>query len=799
MKVGSTTRLLLCALTCAALAACSSKAERIQTSLHKATEYLRLSEWDKAGVEARNVLQMDPKSADGYLIAAQVEDGKAAFRNAYGNYMKVLELRPGSLEAQVGVARIYLLSGELDRAAKSIDLVLSTDPSNLRAKALHAVLAARQEHRDAALDEARRIVAGGQPLPMDSRLALAGLFYNLKDTAAALALLDQAIAADPRDARPVEMAAEIVSTNLSDDNAATRAVGYYRAATVLGPRNTGLWNSWALLHMRRKETDLAENVLRASIKAVPEDDAREQALVEFLAAQRIVDVAEKEIDAAIEARPKDAQLRFVKADLYRGAQRTDDAIRALEGIVALGRDLPAGLTARGQLAALWLEAGKTAEARQTLADLLKANPRDATGLLLRARMRLNEGNARDAIVDLRSAFRDKPGSAELAGLLAQAHHMAAEPQLAREALTDAVKFNGKDAQLHMLLAADMATAREFKAADAEVDEAIRLAPGNWHGYEMKVYVALGQGDLAGAGKTVAAMEERFPKLSPGHILHGRVLANQRNIDGALRQYDEALALAPKTVEPIVAAVGLLVGERRFKEAQERIDSLLARNPASAVAMQMRGELALARGDLAQADQAFQACTELANAPPSAYKNLAAVKVARHDLDGALAVVDRGEKAHPSDGTLALARAEWLGRAGRTGEAIATYDALLKRQPDNEPAANNLAFLLAEQKGDKPSLERALQLANRFALSPVPAYMDTLGLVRFRLGMYDQAAIVLERAVSLAPAEPLLQLHYGMALVKKGELQRGRDVLRKAIDSKRPMPGLDEARTLLAQG
>jgi uncharacterized protein HemY len=58
--------------------------------------------------------------------------------------------------------------------------------------------------------------------------------------------------------------------------------------------------------------------------------------------------------------------------------------------------------------------------------------------------------------------------------------------------------------------------------------------------------------------------------------------------------------------------------------------------------------------------------------------------------------------------------------------------------------------------------------------------------------------VLERAVQRAPNTPLLQLHLGLALHKKGDVARAQEFLRKAVDSKSKLPNLDEAKLLLAQ-
>ncbi|MBC7941420.1 MAG: tetratricopeptide repeat protein, partial [Chitinophagaceae bacterium] len=105
----------------------------------------------------------------------------------------------------------------------------------------------------------------------------------------------------------------------------------------------------------------------------------------------------------------------------------------------------------------------------------------------------------------------------------------------------------------------------------------------------------------------------------------------------------------------------------------------------------------------------------------------------------------------------------------------------------------------EVKGDKASTERALSLASRLALSRNPSHLDSLGWIHYQLGQYDKAVPLLERAVALSSASPLLQLHLGKALVKSGNETRGRELIKRAIASKAVLPRIEEARAMLGQG
>ncbi|MFX6751348.1 tetratricopeptide repeat protein, partial [Acinetobacter baumannii] len=69
------------------------------------------------------MLQIDPKNADGYLLAAQIEESRSEFPKAYSAYQKAIELKPGFIAAMAGLAKIYLLVGDVNEAEKTIQQI----------------------------------------------------------------------------------------------------------------------------------------------------------------------------------------------------------------------------------------------------------------------------------------------------------------------------------------------------------------------------------------------------------------------------------------------------------------------------------------------------------------------------------------------------------------------------------------------------------------------------------------------------------------------------------------------------
>ena len=797
MKLQRPTRAFLLCIALPAIVACSSQADRLQSGLVKGEAFVRAADWDKASVEVRNVLQIDPKNATAWYLGGQIAEGRRDVQRAYGSYLKAVELKPDLLEAKVGLARIYLLAGELPKARDTVKEILAVDPKNTGARTLNAALLARDNDAAGAVREAKALIAEASTVPIDTTMLLAGLYSNAGDGAAALAAIDVALNSHPKSVALLQVGAQLAAAR--NDAAGTRqASDYFRRASELAPKSTEIWNAWAAMHLQRGDADAAEAVLRASAKAQPDDGARTLALLEFLTRFRGSEIAEKAFLAAIAERPKDAQLRFGLVAFYRATERPNEARRVLEEVAAKGKDTADAIRARDLLAADALGRGRTGDAKERVAEVLKSSPRDATALVLRARMLLADGDARAAILDLRAAGRDEPGSPEIAGLLAQAHRRAGEPQLAREVLADAVKFKPDRVELRLLLAADMADAKEWKAAGAETDAAMRLAPRDVRVHDMKAQLALAQNDTAGAAAVYAALKASAPADPAGWLRLGRLYSEQKKYDAALKEYDRAAGLAVGAPEPLLYAIGVLIAQKRYDEASRRADAWQQREPKNVLPLQLRGDVAMARGDFPQAAQSYQQLIASAPGVAAGYQSLARVSFAQNRPDDGLAVLEQGEKAVPGDASLATLRAESLVRAGRRDDAIAVYEAMLKRSPDNDAVTNNLAYLLSGNKADSASLQRALALLGRFKDSGNPAYLDSLGWAYYQLGRYDQAVPVLERAVARAPELPLLQLHLGLALYRQGDVARAEPMLKKAAANPATLPGVDEAKTLLAR-
>ena len=99
-------------------------------------------------------------------------------------------------------------------------------------------------------------------------------------------------------------------------------------------------------------------------------------------------------------------------------------------------------------------------------------------------------------------------------------------------------------------------------------------------------------------------------------------------------------------------------------------------------------------------------------------------------------------------------------------------------------ANNLASLLASNRADPASLERAFAIARRLRGSDVPQFQDTYGWILHLRGDPAQALDYLAPAAAALPGNALVQFHLAETELALEPLRRGAGELRAGARRRR---------------
>lgn len=795
--MGTTPRLsrALIVLSALALAACAGAEGRKSAFLAQGQKHMAERNWQKARVDFRNALQVDPKDAQVIFNLGAVSERLGDYVAAAGAYQQALNIDKGRLDARRGLARLYARGGAPKDAVALVEEGLLQHPDDATLLAIRGIARDQLGDASAALadgEAAARLAAGDSTAGM-----LLGVLYlragRLDD---AVAAVERASAAHSDDVELQLQLAEIYRAAGRPAAAADRL----RRAIALEPGRLELRKKLAESYILSRDIDAAEKVLREAIAAMPLDVDAKLSLATLLATHRSFEDGERSLKTLVSADPSSHFLRMSLGRFYESSGRTMLAADVYREVSRLDAKGPQGIAARGRLAAMEWSTGNVEAARDLVDGILAENSRDNDALALRARIALSRGDATAAISDLRAILRDQPNAPGIMRALAEAYVAANEAALAEETLRASVQANPTDVPSRLALSQYLLKGGRAEEAQAAIDQLSADLPRDIAALEAALRVQVGRRDFAAARATAARAVALWPDQPRGYYLSGLVDEVQGRRAEALAGFEKALSLAPDSTEPLVAAVRADLALKQPARAAARVDAVLARTPKSAQVHNLRGELDLQLVSIDSAISAFNKAIELQPGWWLPYRNLGRAHFAAGRAEKAIAAYQRGLAATQYAPNLLVDLAEMQERAGKTKEAVALYEEFLRRNSGSPIARNNLAMLLLKyHAGDQASLDRAMELARPLRESSQPALLDTYAWVCFARGEYAEAVAVLTRVVQLAPGTPVFAAHLGLAHFKAGQRAEAKKYLQLAIaGGGATLAEADQVRAALAQ-
>jgi len=182
-----------------------------------------------------------------------------------------------------------------------------------------------------------------------------------------------------------------------------------------------------------------------------------------------------------------------------------------------------------------------------------------------------------------------------------------------------------------------------------------------------------------------------------------------------------------------------------------------------------------------------------------YHYLASFYVRNHMTSQALKEYEAILNKKPDDLKAATLLALIHHDAGHIENAVKVYNYILNRDPGNAIASNNLAWIIANDTGKRPDLDRALQLATdaKQKFPDNPRIADTLGYVYFKKGLYANAQSQFSSALEHTPNDPMINYHLALVLARQGRHKDAVPFVKRALSSKEKFSDRDAAQKLLS--
>ena len=786
-------RTALLAASLALLFACGGAEDRKAAHMEKGQALFDAGNFDKARLEFKNVLQIDPKDIPARYALAQTLEKTQNWRGAAGHYLAILEADPNHKEALSRMGQIYLLGRNLEKAGELAAQLLAQDSGDPDGLTLRAGVNSVEGKLDDAKADVLKALESEPGHPNASAL-LASLYLRDGATDKSIETLEAALAVSPDNATIRTLLAR-VHTQIGNTAEAARLYG---EIVTQEPQILAHRLRLANFHVTQQQIDEAEAVLKRAIEEI-EDVNAGLAYAEFLAKNRSAQAAADELKSMIEASPSEYRLRFALGKLYEAANELDEAKQVYSDIIAKTSDEeenPNTLTAKTRLAVVEARKGNETESRGLVEEVLAQNPRDQEALKLRGTLSLAAGDAGAAVADYRAALRDDANNADLLRLLARAHLANGEIELATDTLKKGIEANPTSIPLRADLVNIYSRAQQLDNALAELEEIIRIQPKNAKAYEGVFKIHAYRKDWEKALDAAERTKVAFPEEPTGFYFAGLVYQAERKLPESIEQFESALAVSPDAVQPLSQLIKSHLALDKKDVAVARLNEVIERNEKNFVAHNLIGELQLADEKLKEAESSFRKAIEINPQWAIPYRNLASVQIRAEQADAAIATMEEGINATKGSALLITGLAAYLERTGKLDSAIEQYRRLLVDAPDSTLAMNNLAMLLIEYKDDDASRREARELAKSLANSTNGAYLDTFGWIEFKFGEHERAVEALEKAVASAPDAPIIRYHLGMAYLAQGNEVLAKDNLTQAVESNIEFRGLDDAKQAL---
>ena len=748
---------IACALALWILTGCGSPEEQAQSYYASGMKYVDNQDFSKAAIEFRNALKINENSADAWYGMALVEQQAQAWDRAYADLIKVLEIEPKHLKALNSITTLLAVSGDKKAALKYADTAISLDPQNPDIIAQHASLLYQLDQKQDALKEANKALSL-KPNHPGAIIVLANDRVATGDVAGALHLIDAALAINPKalGLHLIKLNAVKTGGDLVKEEAALRSViGAF-------PEHPEFRSELLAFLTANNRTEDAEKELRAIVAAKPDDTKAAMEMVAFVDRTKGHEAARKELVTLSKSQTNAYPFLLALAELDFQAGRHDEAEKQLRELVLSKGVSDEGIEAQLVLNGQLISRNKISEAETGIAEVLKHDGENTDALKQLAAIQINQGKFEPAIADLRRVLSNTKSDAKAFLLLATAYERNGQMELAESSLVDAAQANANDPSYAVNYVGFLIRRGKQEQAQTVLQSIVARFPDDRDAMLMLAEMYQRNGDWERAAQIGQRLKGHSGTGTISQSIVGQSLL-------AMRRYDDVISmLGGGTAKPQVdsyamkALVQAYVAANRVVDADSYLATILKDNPNNSNAMVLQSSLLQREGKTKEAEQRLQDAVKAEPDSMHPYMALALLYDKLNSFDKAVAIIKQGLAAAKDKTPLRLLLAGLYEKAGQVEEAIATYEAMQSESSDSMIVANNLSSLLADNRTDQASLDRAADLAKVLKDSPVPEFRETLGWTLVVSGKHKEGLKLLENGIATLGKYPAAHYHLGFA-------------------------------------
>ncbi len=784
----------------------------------KAMAAMALGKNRKAKKLIEHALSKAPESSDALLAKAKILASQGDLPGADAVLDKLLLLHPESGQGWELLGDLRMGQQKLDESEVAYSHAIEFMQNNYGSLFKRALLYLRLENYDAAQADTNKLlaIAPQHPRPNYIQGLLEFRAGNYPETITALSLAEPAAEQFPL-VLFFLASAQLIEGHI--DQASVQAVAFnnlvpesIRGRTLLAtirlqqgdveevqdllgpvlaanPDNVGALNLMANALLRDGRINEGITLLSRVAELQPDSPVAQVRLGAGLLLDGNTDDAAQHMESALELAPE-----FQQADilLVMNHLQKKDYEAAIDAAQAYKSRHLASVTPYNLLGRVYLESGRQDDAVASFKKALAIDAADPAANHNLAQLAVLDGDlatARryyDTILDGRENFL--PALMQLA--LLDARENKGEELVAH--LEQAIAAHPANLQPRLLMARyQLSQGRSDKVASvfSDLDPVQQKSP---QVLQLMAMALLSGNENEEAQYTLEQLAESVPDTAPLHQMMANAAAGSGDNKRAERELNKALELDENYLPARLALARMALSRGQVDEYQKHVAKLRELAPDNADVLLLQASAAARNGEHdAAISLAQKAYTEL---PVRAtLLALASHKSAAGDPSGALALYKQWIDDNPGDVPVRLVIADTLNRENKIADAVSYYEQVIRMEPDNITALNNLAWHIREENPAKAL--KAIRHASTLAPDS-PDVLDTLAMVEYANKEYVPAQRSINRALDKTPDNATLIYHKAMILVAADNSAAAEQILDSLIESGADFPELIQAEALL---
>lgn len=761
--------LLLTAVILTVSVGCKNK-KTDEDYVSSAHQFYQQQELDKARVEYRNALVINPSSAAAHYGLAKVARSKKEQGALQFHLAKAAQLDPENLDVQYEFGEFAVLSGDLNAARQAERQLRKKTPGSAQAYQLSLALAVAESR----WQDAKRIAddaLGSYPENAELWGLAAVSAKKQRQWDLALQALGRAIALaeDPLQYRLLR-----IEMNQERGDLDATLVDLMELIDSSDSPEAQIVQLTKLLY-ERDGYDATVASLQSYITRYPEFYSLQTLHVDLLKG-RDPEQAGKLLDHYIRTAANPSGLLFYRVT---AALANNNIALAQQDLAAILNHPHADAKALYEAQALMAEIAWLAQdwqaAENYVDQVLKVNASHASALVLKAKLLTRNNRPAEAVPYLNKVLSMDRNSIDAMALLASHYRHQGKSGVAADYYQKILELEPRHYEAMRFAIAEAFDKGHFANADALLGQALQAYPSDTALLSVKLQIAAMTGNFAEAETLLGKLQDQNIDRADIHFFQGFIKQRQGDHKAAMTHFGDAVNIRGEFAKALRAMLVSATQINRLDGFKKFLNDHVKSHGNDVDALLLLAKLT----DEANMPELIPRLENALQANPGWEDGAAVLAELYHQAGKGTAAVELLAKQYQlnASATIGTAYARHLEQVSEIDQAAQVYEALIQQHASSDIVRNNYALFLIAHRDSPQARRKALQMTESFASSENPALLDTYATVLLKNQNLSRAIFTYQKALGIANL-PDIRLHYAQALMADGKKAAALEVLQE---------------------